>query len=185
MDGNRKIGLIAVVAMTALAAQITLGGTQSFGAAGSKRRVAAQVETTTLAVSSPIVERKVEGTETWVVDSQESVSAEIDMVLEEPFKPILEIATALTTTDCNDNGTPDGTEISNGATDADGDGILDSCEYAIGDLNLNGVVDSQDVSILLGWWGLPNPVYGDLTGDGVVDARDLGVMLGRFGAIVW
>jgi hypothetical protein len=69
--------------------------------------------------------------------------------------------------------------------DFDNDGILDVCEYRMGDLNLNGVIDAQDVSILLGWWGVPNPVFGDLDGDEVVGPRDLGVLLGRFGVVMW
>ena len=87
--------------------------------------------------------------------------------------------------DCNGNGIPDATEIANGAQDFDNDGVLDSCEFAFGDLNLNGVVDSLDVSILLGWWGVPNPLYGDLNGDGVVNAIDLGTLLGRFGVVTF
>jgi hypothetical protein len=55
----------------------------------------------------------------------------------------------------------------------------------MGDLNLNGTIDQQDVSILIGWWGIPNPLFGDLNGDNVVDANDLGIILGRFGAVTY
>jgi len=75
--------------------------------------------------------------------------------------------------------------IAGGAMDWDNDGILDSCEFRIGDLNLNGVIDSQDVSILLGWWGVPNPLFGDLDFDGIVGPRDLGILLGRWGVVVY
>ena len=87
--------------------------------------------------------------------------------------------------DCNANSVPDSTEISNGAQDSDSDGTLDSCEFAIGDLNLNGFIDSYDVSILLGWWGITNPLYGDLNGDNVVNAYDLGIILGRYGVVTF
>ena len=98
---------------------------------------------------------------------------------------LLPIIVALTSFDCNGNGTPDGVEIAGGAADWDNDQILDSCEYKVGDLNLNGVIDGADVSILLGWWGIPNPLYGDLNADNVVDARDLGIVLGRFGVATY
>ena len=47
------------------------------------------------------------------------------------------------------------------------------------------MIDGADVSILLGWWGIPNPLYGDLNADNVVDARDLGIVLGRFGVATY
>ncbi|MGD8451985.1 MAG: hypothetical protein PVJ57_09225 [Phycisphaerae bacterium] len=50
-----------------------------------------------------------------------------------------------------------------------------------GDLDLSGVVNDDDLGILLGAWGTADPVA-DLTGDGVVNDDDLGVLLGNWGA---
>ena len=85
--------------------------------------------------------------------------------------------------DCNGNGISDSVDISNGAADADNDGKLDSCEMRYGDLNLNGVIDQQDVYILLGWWDIPNPLAGDLNGDTHTNAEDLGMLLARWGLV--
>ena len=171
--------------MGAFVAQVTVGGTDILAASSNKRRVDAIVDTTTAVVREPIVEKKIEGTETWIVDTNESIDAELDMLMEEPLKPYIPIATALVSNDCNDNLIDDSDEIEFGEMDFDNDGILDVCEYRMGDLNLNGVIDAQDVSILLGWWGIPNPVFGDLDGDEIVGPRDLGVLLGRFGVVMW
>lgn len=185
MNKKSTLTLASAMVVTALVASNSLGGTNPLAASGSKRRVNAVVETTTNIVSAPVVEKKIENTETWVAEPAESVATAIDIVLETPVRPWLPIITALTSTDCNNNGTPDGTEISSGAMDWDNDGILDSCEYSMGDLNLNGVIDSQDVSILLGWWGVPNPLFGDLDADNTVGPRDLGILLGRFGVVMY
>ncbi|MCB9837752.1 MAG: hypothetical protein H6813_00295 [Phycisphaeraceae bacterium] len=53
----------------------------------------------------------------------------------------------------------------------------------VGDLNLDGVVDTADLGLLLGAFGTPGPV-GDINGDMVVDTADLGLLLGNFGASV-
>ena len=92
---------------------------------------------------------------------------------------------SMVTVDCNGNGVADSVDIGNGTMDWDTDGVPDACEYSAGDLNLNGVVDAQDLSILLGWWGITNPAVGDLNGDGKVDGTDLGILLGRWGAVVF
>jgi hypothetical protein len=187
--GGKKIMKIALTTTglftAALVATSTLGGTTPISAAGTTRRVTATVDTVTLVVSDPIVEIKVEQTDTWATAPIDSAESEFRMEIEEPLRVIIEVATAMLVFDCNGNTIPDATEIAGGATDADGDLVLDSCEYAIGDLNLNGVIDSADTSILLGWWGIASPVYGDLNGDNVVDAMDLGIILGRFGVPVY
>jgi hypothetical protein len=46
------------------------------------------------------------------------------------------------------------------------------------DYNDDGVVDGQDLGILLGGWGTAET---DLTGDGTTDGADLGVLLGAWG----
>jgi hypothetical protein len=47
------------------------------------------------------------------------------------------------------------------------------------DLNGDGVVDGNDLGMLLAAWGLRGPA--DLNGDGTVDGNDLGMMLGAWG----
>jgi len=54
------------------------------------------------------------------------------------------------------------------------------CEDGIvGDLNLDGIVDGADLSILLGAWGTADPIA-DLSGDGNVDGADLSILLGNW-----
>jgi hypothetical protein len=48
------------------------------------------------------------------------------------------------------------------------------------DLNLDGVVNGADLTILLGSWGTNDPVA-DLSGDGLVGGADLTIMLGNWG----
>jgi len=50
---------------------------------------------------------------------------------------------------------------------------------ADGDLNLDGLVDGSDLSIVLASWGpCPSPCGADLNGDGFVDGADLSIWLG-------
>lgn len=179
----------ALVASTLLAscllAESTIGGTAPLAASGPKRRVTATIDTSSLLVSEPVVEKMNEASNTWSPAPVESAQSEFRKTLEEPLRPVVAAATAMMIFDCNNNGIPDTVDISNGATDSDADLVIDSCEFNVGDLNLNGVIDSLDVSILLGWWGVPNPLYGDLNGDGVVNAIDLGTLLGRFGVVTF
>ncbi|TVQ63111.1 MAG: DNRLRE domain-containing protein [Phycisphaerales bacterium] len=52
-----------------------------------------------------------------------------------------------------------------------------------GDVNGDGVVDFDDLAIVLGEFGLTGPgLKGDLNGDGVVDFADLSIVLGAFGS---
>ena len=48
-----------------------------------------------------------------------------------------------------------------------------------GDLNDDGVVNGDDLGILLGAWGQPNSTA-DLNGDGTVDGIDLGELLANW-----
>lgn len=185
MNTKCMLTLASALVVTAVVATDTLGGTNPLAASGSKRRVNAVVETTTNIVSAPVVEKKIENTETWVAEPTESVATAIDIAVESPIRPWIPVIAALTSTDCDGDGTSDAVEIAAGAMDWDNDGVLDSCEYALGDLNLNGIIDGQDVSILLGWWGIPNPLFGDINGDNIVNARDLGMLLGRFGVVTY
>lgn len=64
------------------------------------------------------------------------------------------------------------------------DGPDDAGEHRIdclGDLNLDGRVDSADVGLLLGEWGSVHSIA-DLNDDDQVDSADLGIMLGRYGS---
>lgn len=83
--------------------------------------------------------------------------------------------------DCNEDGIDDATELAEGAPDSNGDGTVDDCEFAGGDLNLDMVIDGRDLFIVFGWWASPFPRYGDLNSDGVVDAGDTGLLLVRWG----
>ncbi|MFZ9914674.1 MAG: hypothetical protein ACO3IB_04970 [Phycisphaerales bacterium] len=86
--------------------------------------------------------------------------------------------------DCNNNGMADRNEIDwdirfgDGNLDTNGNLELDSCERARGDLDLDGVVGSKDLAILLTSWG---GTGGDLTGDGFTNAIDLGILLAAWG----
>ena len=150
----------------------------------AKKKLVAAVEDTAAVVVDTRVFSKASAAAPWVVDVQETSKTEAAIEEEAPMREELEIWSAITT-DCNSNGIADNADISSGAMDADGDGVPDACEFAIGDLNLNGVIDQQDLSILLGWWGIANPLYGDLNQDGKVDGTDMGILLGRYGAVVY
>lgn len=63
-------------------------------------------------------------------------------------------------------------------TDTDHDGIPDTCEPPLGDLNGDYAVDGADLGILLGSWNGTGAA--DLNQDGVVDGADLGVLLGNW-----
>lgn len=82
-----------------------------------------------------------------------------------------------TLADCNSNGIPDACEIAAGTVpDLNGDGIPDGCPLS-SDLNRDGVVDANDLAILLGAWLTP---AADLNSDGTTDAADLGILLGAW-----
>ena len=84
-------------------------------------------------------------------------------------------------TDCNHDGVSDACQT--GPTmDSNGDGRLDECQYAIGDLDLSGFVDGVDLGLMLVKWGQPNPGIPDCNGDGIFDGVDLGVMLVHWGS---
>lgn len=86
--------------------------------------------------------------------------------------------------DCDGNGLPDSVDIGwaeyyDGVTlDTDGDGALDSCERAEGDLDLDGWIGPVDLALLLVEWGSFGA--GDLDGDGTVGAGDLRILLGNW-----
>jgi len=66
--------------------------------------------------------------------------------------------------------------------DLNGNLIGDACEYARGDLNLDGVVSASDIPLLLAEWGSSTPGLADLNRDGAVTAQDLTILLTNWGS---
>lgn len=52
---------------------------------------------------------------------------------------------------------------------------------SVADINLDGVVNGQDLGMLLSDWGSQAPAFGDLNGDGAVNGSDLGILLSNWG----
>lgn len=69
--------------------------------------------------------------------------------------------------------------------DSNNNGIPDACETGIGDLNFDNVVNTADVQILFGFWGIcpggPVECLGDINGDQIVNTRDLLILFGNWG----
>lgn len=65
--------------------------------------------------------------------------------------------------------------------DDDADGTADLCEFEdlIGDLDGDGSVNGQDLTILLGFWGTAEP-QADIDGNGNVDGADLSALLANW-----
>jgi hypothetical protein len=84
-------------------------------------------------------------------------------------------------TDCNANGLCDLDEL-DASNDTDGDGRLDRCERALGDLNLNGTVNNYDLALVLFHWGTSNAA-GDVDGNGSVTSADLSILLANWGVL--
>lgn len=85
-----------------------------------------------------------------------------------------------TSPDCNTNGIPDVDDIAGGGSDdSDGDGVPDECQCQA-DFDGDGLVDVNDILILIGQFGSPGTA--DLDGDGVVDSDDLLLVLASWGA---
>ena len=59
--------------------------------------------------------------------------------------------------------------------------MLDDCEYARGDFDLNGTVGAADIAVILSLWNVVNAPFGDLNGDGIVGAQDLDALLSNWG----
>lgn len=82
--------------------------------------------------------------------------------------------------DCDGDGRSDCFEIAAGAADANDNGVVDSCEKARGDFNLDGGVWADDLTVILNAWG-PGKGPADLDGNRVVDGVDLVMALGNWG----
>jgi hypothetical protein len=87
-----------------------------------------------------------------------------------------------TQSDCDDDGVGDACRIAEGSSDANGNGIPDSCE-CLGDATGNGTIDGLDLAVILGaWGGSGNGEFdADVNDDGIVDAQDLTFVLGSWG----
>jgi hypothetical protein len=83
--------------------------------------------------------------------------------------------------DCNSNGDLDGCDIAAGAEDDNINGYPDACELDRGDLNLDGMVDAEDLAILLTYWGGVGFPIGDMNHDGLINGADLTVILSNWG----
>jgi len=62
--------------------------------------------------------------------------------------------------------------------DLDHNGVADICQLRAGDLDLNGVIDERDMSILLNMINI-KPVLGigDMDGNGEIDSADMSLIL--------
>jgi hypothetical protein len=56
------------------------------------------------------------------------------------------------------------------------------CTGCVGDLECDGLVDGNDLGVLLGRWGASTSTNtADINGDGFVDGTDLGELLATWG----
>ncbi|MCH7601685.1 MAG: hypothetical protein IIB54_02850, partial [Planctomycetes bacterium] len=66
-------------------------------------------------------------------------------------------------------------------SDANNNGIPDSCDLAGGDFNLDGVINVTDLLSLLAAWGVCGNCVQDTDDDGLVNITDLLTLLGNWG----
>jgi len=66
--------------------------------------------------------------------------------------------------------------------DINNNGVGDACEYARGDLNLDGVVNAADFAMLLSNWGWRGPSIEDLNHDGIVNGSDIPLLMNNWGS---
>ena len=83
--------------------------------------------------------------------------------------------------DCNRNCIPDYQDIIDGTSlDENGNGKPDECDCT-GDINGDGVVEVNDVMILIMEWGSTTSTLCDLNQDGVVEVNDLIILISAWG----
>lgn len=87
-------------------------------------------------------------------------------------------------TDCNENGQWDVADLILGVSmDVDMNGIPDECVVCLGDLDLDGKVDVNDLLALISVeWGCTSACLGDLDSSGSVDAVDVLYMIALWGS---
>ena len=120
-------------------------------------------------------------------DGQLATSAAEETVVAVPMGVQLYLQTVITQPDADvdcantqssDANAPDATAGTVAAIDLDLNGEADICQLRRGDLDLNGVVDDADMSILLDMIGTePLHGIGDLDGNGVIDSADMSLLL--------
>ena len=82
--------------------------------------------------------------------------------------------------DCNVNAIPDSCDIANGSeSDYNGNAVPDDCE-CLSDVNGDGVVNVNDLLMVVANWGTAGPVA-DVNFDGVVGVDDMLVVIDTFG----
>lgn len=153
------------ISLTALADEVT----RTTGGLRVKAEITSEEDT----VRSALIETVDVTDETWTVSGQDTEILSDALADDEADFRF---------SDCNGNGINDVLDLTDGAEDENGNGILDQCEYAYGDLNLDGEIDGADMFIVLGWFAAPFPIFGDLNDDGVTNAADMGILLSRWGS---
>ncbi len=168
-----SIRIITVIVSAGSVGLIAVAEENEITATAGDARIRTRVDVQTNEVEKAVVERLEGGT--WT--ATETATDAVEDVIEEIEDPMA----FFDFVDCNGNGIDDAVELAEGALDTNANGTLDECEFAYGDLNLDGVIDGSDLFIVFGWWASPFPLYGDLNLDGVVDAGDTGLLLVRWG----
>ena len=84
--------------------------------------------------------------------------------------------------DCDGNGQSDAESIVDGPMlDSNDNGVLDTCELALGDLDLNEQIDLSDIALAMLDFGQTEDAPSDLNHDGSVDFMDIALILLEYG----
>jgi hypothetical protein len=83
--------------------------------------------------------------------------------------------------DCDGDGVGDACVLAQYGSDVNSNGLPDACEFAAGDVDLSGVVDSGDLSLVLLDFGPCPGCATDLDGSGETDSGDAALVLLGFG----
>jgi hypothetical protein len=84
--------------------------------------------------------------------------------------------------DCNGDGQSDAQAIvDQEMLDSNDNGVLDACEVALGDLDLNEQIDLSDIAIAMLDFGQTEDAPSDLNHDGSVDFMDIALILLEYG----
>lgn len=95
---------------------------------------------------------------------------------------VFRTACDFTPPDCDGDGLSDAEAIAAGATDANGNGVPDTCDCPA-DANQDGEVSAEDLSVVLFAWGMSGAKVSaaDVNRDGSVDGEDLSAVLAAWG----
>ena len=85
--------------------------------------------------------------------------------------------------DCDGDGVGDACVLAQFGSDLNTNGVPDACEYAAGDVDLSGVVDSGDLALVLLDFGPCPGCVTDLDGSGETDSGDAALVLLGYGPI--